>query len=237
MLKIDASELALFAECPRKYKYLVVDKVKVSEKPSLLFGVTMHDAIAVWLKVKQKEAAIAVWEDFLVDENNYNKEFGKHLTEMYIETYQNDVLLYQEIEQDFDFEYNGVVFFGTVDGIAKWQNTDEIWVVDHKTTMYGFRGKYFPSFQGYIYAWYCKQKYGKCNGFIADVISTARNPSRRFFRESYPFYNVKWEEIINCISNWTLAIKNCKEFLPNWNSCHRYGKCEFYSKCIEGGEE
>lgn len=157
VLRINSSSLEIIQSCKRKAYYALEKGYRSeSEREALLFGKAIHKALEQWYhtvpELRDEDASIRAFQEAgqrlstLVDPTDKRSlANGEKILRAYFETYRNDPwVIYQDKEGNFterSFEFvldetpeEKIIYFGTIDAAFVHLETQEICLVDHKTT-------------------------------------------------------------------------------------------------------
>lgn len=139
--KISYTQLASYLDCPWKYRYQYVLRLRTYPTHALLFGVTMHEMLRAWLDARRR-GQIVTPEELL---NTYWRTGGYETRAQEQERRREALAALQELEKEFSaaqpvtleqsFEFplaNGQRVTGRIDRLDE---TDEqaLVVIDYKT--------------------------------------------------------------------------------------------------------
>lgn len=261
-MKIDASQLQLYIQCPAKFKNTYIDclkKIKYDDREiNMDFGNCGHLGLEYLYKKKSMEEAKKVFRDNFVGLDG-NKIFtpanGELLIEAYWNYWKNPINDLSDTNfTDISIEAvnttikltDDIEWIVKIDRIA--QNRAGIWCIDHKFTtrnlQYFFNDFYLNmAVSGYCY--YVKETYGQCSGFIPDVISIGYRqkayrgePSGFHYNFVRDIINRSNEELVNWKENtirWCYKLMNEKEYL-RCEVGYQCAKCQFKELCISGND-
>jgi hypothetical protein len=201
---LDNSSLETFGLCPRKYYYKHVLSLEAPlEAEPLTFGSAIHEALFLYyshvgLAKNMDDVKHEAFKAFvkratvdnsqipitLSDDSKYSVEWGVYILEKYFEYYKDEPYTPLRdpsgnpyLELGFALDCHTGVFVGRIDGIFRDKTTDEIYVMDHKTTTYqlntAYWDQFYPNNQVSGYLWAVQELLGiRPSGFIINAIRT-----------------------------------------------------------------
>lgn len=240
----DASCLKDFFHCKRRFfeghLRLETGIEPLGTNIALDFGGVLHEAMKVWYETKDMDLAVQKWDTLILsDDIRRTKEHGEAWMRAYELQYKEDTFTVREVEVEYFLDMpEGRTASGRIDLIVEEEGL--VKGVDHKTS--SSMGKNLinlahPSvqFRGYSYA--IRELIGKCDGFIVNGISTAKNPKQRFQRVPVIFTDKELDSYVRDFTSWGRDIeRRVKE--GDWpkedHDCGKYGGCPFVSICTYG---
>jgi hypothetical protein len=160
------------------------------------------------------------------------------------------VLLVEKVDS---FKLNDAIDFHVkIDKVIEYKGN--IFVVDYKTSTSKNRSRFFdsfdPSMQVSAYCYYCKQKFGRCAGFIpiALFMGYRKNkykdePAGFWCKFEHHIINRNDEQLQDFIDNLKAWYKKLNhsilhdEFPKNESNCTSYKGCGFKDLCIACDDE
>lgn len=255
---INSSSLDVIATCKRKAYYLIERGIrsKTISKPQL-FGTAIHKALEVWYTTKDETKAIHAFTQIaepLGVEHEKDKRHpnnGIKILRNYFETYKDDpyeILSDSKglmVERDFEFEVYrndkerlSIWLFGRIDCVMKNKDTNEVYVVDHKTTSslgVEFFQRINPNFQYTTYLLAAQ----KClnldtDRFLVNGIQVAKTKwdlARQFTNRD----EGDFKELIDAYVQATKDYLACRK-TENWpmtapSPCTMWGGCQYREIC------
>lgn len=198
IVKLSASSIDLFLSCRKKYWFQKVKNIQPVERPDALdFGSAVHKALAyIFNSMKDGESEKEIVRQYALDQiNQYAEEYclpaeskckAIALVDSYIDCYwDDDRLKFVSLDVEKYFECTIIelpilqeVTIGYFDAVVQDKMSGKIYVVEHKTT--GMPGDNYMEHsifdtQVMIYMLACKNKYGRCDGVIYDVLSKPKH--------------------------------------------------------------
>lgn len=185
-MKIDYSQLQCFINCPRKYYYKYVEKLKkVSYDERELdkdFGKCIHKALEILYKTGSLIQAKEVFRGEYIgleSEKAKTPANGERLIEAYWKYWQTPTSALSDknletvgVELTDSFKLTeDIEYIVKIDLIVK--NNAGYWCVDHKTSRsiaYNYFWQFDPNMQMSGYCKYVLEKYGQCSGAIINVM-------------------------------------------------------------------
>ena len=141
MKKFDNTCLQCLQQCPRKYQYRQVEGlVSFYEKMTpLTFGQAIHKGLEVLYLSQSLNTCLQAFEEdyrkLQIYDTKRTLENGKKMLETYYQLYFPEYFEVLQVEQMVEREISkDVVFCGKIDLIGKDKRTDEIFILDHKTS-------------------------------------------------------------------------------------------------------
>lgn len=242
MKYLSQSRISTYKQCPRKYWYRYVKKLKPSEKwPHLIKGNFVHDVLESWIKevLNNKEARAAIQNAY--EYWRYSEKYKALSIEKYIEEikpwiyqvyrdYQRRQYRPVAAEQKVQFRYRGIVMTGRIDRVDEVSPT-RIKIVDYKTTK---DPQYLTGLQLGIY--YMGAKYGSLRSAYGDKdIETAYVLLRHDVDEvKYTFSPDQLDGMLDEIENAAISIFSEKEWPARPSHMCRF--CDYYVPCTKERE-
>jgi hypothetical protein len=133
------SRLKTLRQCPRLHLYRYVLGIQTPSTPAADFGTVAHSAIEQWLLAWKRgdlavrlDAMLAVVRASKLSDDNKTR-LGALLTAYHYRWHDApwEIL---GVELEFRYELDGNIVGGKIDALIRDTNTNEIWVVEHKTT-------------------------------------------------------------------------------------------------------
>lgn len=204
---VDHSSLAMFKECPQKYKYAIVDGYRLNTAaPALVFGSAIHDGLEIFerelIKTGDRDTALrlairsALRFDLPPGDTARTRETLIRSLVWYEEHYRHDaatthilpngkpaVELSFRVELPFTFSHSDspVLYCGHIDKIVNYQ--DRLFAMEHKTTksalseFYWLRYMFSSQISGYNLA--CELSFNaEIGGAIVDSLQVGVNFTR-----------------------------------------------------------
>ena len=240
----DASCLKEFFHCKRRFYEghlrLGTGVEPLGTNVALDFGGVLHEVMKVWYETKDIEEALKKWDTLaLSDDVRRTKEHGEAWMRAYVLKYEKDFFTVRAVETEYFLDMpEGRTASGRIDLIL--EEGPLIQGMDHKTA--SSMGKNLinlahPSvqFRGYSYA--IRELIGRCDGFIVNGISTAKNPGERFQRVPVVFTDKELDSYVRDFTSWGRDIeRRVKE--GDWpcedHDCGKYSGCPYEDICIHG---
>ncbi|MBT9174896.1 MAG: hypothetical protein DDT22_00561 [candidate division WS2 bacterium] len=146
MMKLSFSRLDLYLQCPLKYKYRYIDKIKEKPSPYAAFGLSIHRTIQQFFT--HPEGVPTIYDLYNYLEASWVREgytspkeeasFKENAKKMLTKFYQDNIFNYLKactVEQYFEVHTNDFIINGYIDQVNKRGNTYE--VVEYKTSKNG----------------------------------------------------------------------------------------------------
>jgi hypothetical protein len=260
IVKINSSSLELINQCLRKAEYALVDHVrKDDEKPALVFGQAIHEALKIFYSTPIPQRSLAaVLAHFRASASSLKSlppsdkrtiTNGEAILKNYFQVYSNDpwVILKDQhgyiCEREFEFDLLTrdsiqIKYFGTIDAVFQNQETQEVVVVDHKTTSTmgdSFYGKASPNhqFTGYLLAaekaLNLKPASLMMNGI--QVAKTMHGLSRTFTRRTLSDYEEFKEMVFDKTKTFMSALETKRFPMAGYPTCVMWGGCGYKTVC------
>lgn len=185
-MSLSYSRLSTYQMCPRKYKYIYVEKIQRTQLDErnidTEFGSAIHEGLHTMWKHKDVDMAKDSFTrayptlDGQPDINK-NHESGLFLLERYFVAYNDQIkncdILEQEVLNEMDVD--GIT--GRVKLDLIFRNEDGVFFRDFKSKSYVPRINYYKYHtQMDFYFYYCMTKYGECMGGIIDNLIIKAEP-------------------------------------------------------------
>lgn len=226
--KHSVSSLELFNNCPYKYylRYILGNYSK--ENPEhLTVGVAVHTALEEKVKgvpisqiTKKLKKEIGEFSDY---EDKVKKFIKTYLMDKnYLDTYE--VL---GVEYKFDIEIQGRNFTGMIDLILKNILTDEIIVLDYKTSKKVHSEDKLKGLQTLIYAHVVDIQFGKCDKVVYDFVFLEKDTKQTVDIDMKKINKSLNLKIKNIFKKMDLCFEN-EEFIPKPSIL--CGWCDFGTK-------
>jgi len=193
IVKLSATSIDTFLSCRKKYWYQKVKNIQPVERPDALdFGSAVHKALAyIFNSMKDGDNEKEIVRQYALDQiNQYAEEYclpvepkckAIALVDSYMDFYwDDDYLKFVTLDVEKYFEHTIAelpilqeVTIGYFDAVVQNKISGKIYVVEHKTT--GIKSDDYMEHsifdtQVMIYMLACKNKYGRCDGVIYDVL-------------------------------------------------------------------
>jgi len=128
------SKLSSFEQCPLKYKYRYIDKIKVEVEDTIesFLGSRVHDTLEWLYKTKKEKDFIPKIEEII----NYFEKGKKLIKDYYEKNYpfeEETIALEERVYLDLD-ENNNYKIQGFIDRLAYNKENQEYEIHDYKTT-------------------------------------------------------------------------------------------------------
>lgn len=168
------SDLSTLQRCPLLFRFRSIDKIEPKREPRpLKVGTLLHKMMALYYKgesFEQLEAQVDTWK---ADWDNHQEAIeawneAVQLFEGYVKHYADkDDFEVLHVEEEFYVTLdNGMVIRVTPDLIIRDRTTDQVWIVDHKTTSKYSDERREADLQTYLYFEAVKALYPHCAGFM-----------------------------------------------------------------------
>lgn len=201
ILKLSASSMKTYDQCPLKYKYNYIDKLPRKEWDHFSLGNLCHRTLEIFHQTYMKEGTSKRSLSKLMSYSFAlaRKEFGgihknilveaKGLIRDYLDSVaRNEMPLVKGVETQFNFNLEkDILVRGYLDRIDIMKN-GIFHIVDYKTTK---NTKYLDSFQLLIYGLWLKHKYPHINNFKASYILLR-------YKSKLKSFDFNTEDIIKC---------------------------------------
>lgn len=144
MRPLSHSAIALYLDCPLKYKLVYVDGLETEEKFYFSFGSSLHKAVAFFYDVKvphppSLEELLKFyqdnWEKGGYENEEQEKEYFEYGRQILIEFYNKHIKDYHlplAVERRFNFKVDNIPVTGYIDRIEKLPS-DKVEIVDYKS--------------------------------------------------------------------------------------------------------
>lgn len=241
-VKLSASKITTYQQCPRKYYYRYIKRLPVFDFWShLIKGNFAHDVLEVWVDRIMKgedprDAMQAAFKDTATSEN-YQGKVEKFLEEIKpwlkkaVFAYEQKHFQPLAVEETVSFRYRNVVVVGRVDRID-YLGPQTIKIVDYKTTK---NPNYLSDLQLGIY--HIGVKYGSLSGqYGKKAVETSYVLLRHDMRETpYTFTVADLENILDEIEEVSGQIDCDTTWEPKPSNLCQY--CDFFVPCTQNREQ
>ena len=249
ILTLDASRIACFMECRKKYWLRYVRHLKpIRRSTAPAFGTAIHSALDSWYMDKDVDKAWEVFcseykdspEDALrtrAKARQVLKEYDKHYRDLRIEVL--------EVEYGFqimDDEIEGLMLEGRIDKVIDWEGA--VYGMDHKTTrsigIYYFNG-FRNNVQIDMYMMILRKMFPQVLGIIIDAIQIAKTKGD-FMRDVAERNKGDIDGFRRVLKQVVYEIKEIMGkgdtdwWCPNYGACANWGGCAYMKACIESDD-
>ena len=233
------SKIATYKQCPRKYKYRYIERIKTSERwPHLVKGNFTHDVLEIWINsvMRGAEPKAALQEAFKVCRESakyqsfgiekYIDEIRPWLKDAYAD-YAKRRYVPLAVEQSVKFKYRGIIMSGRIDRIDHI-NDRTIKIIDYKTSK---DAQYLTDLQVGIY--HMAVKYGSLKPKYGDKdVETAYVLLRHGLKEKpYTFTVEDLDGFLDEIELVVDQIMTDKVWEPRPSHMCQY--CDYFVPCME----
>ncbi len=144
MRPLSHSSIAMYLDCPLKYKLVYVDGLETEEKFYFSFGSSLHKALAFFYDVKvlhppSLEDLLKFYKDNWEKEGYENEnqekeyfEYGKQILTEFYNKHIKDYHLPFAVERRFNFSVEGIPVIGYIDRVEKLPS-ERVEIVDYKS--------------------------------------------------------------------------------------------------------
>lgn len=237
MIDISASQIEAYKDCPRKWGYRSLDKIRKPQGPGAAYGSELHDALEKYIKTRE-----------LPEEKDFRTLILKAANQGFLPDRQTRTL----VERAFELSAPIINTFNLVGKIDCVVEKEPFGIIDHKYTsdlryakdekgleeniqaiIYSyaaFRMFHLPEFKGPIFnRWIYYHASGKTRpkkvGKVIKVeIEVDRETAEKRFDHIYQTY------IIDMIKAHK-EIGGAKGLEQNFKSCQMYGGCPYMNIC------
>jgi hypothetical protein len=174
------SDLSTLQRCARRFKYRVIDNLEsVTPNRPLETGTLVHKLLAA--RYTQNAQAIVDLEDqvneWMLDWDNHQVAVAAwneavRLMELYAQKWQDNWEILHCEEEFYVTLMNGMVVRVTPDLVIRDLDTNQVWIVDHKTTSSYSEERREPDLQTYLYFEAVSALYPECAGFMYNQMRT-----------------------------------------------------------------
>ena len=231
---IRSTMLKTAKRCERLFywKYIAGIYPKITVKRGdLYFGVKMHEAIDKFHKGGY-EAGLRVFDDYDLTEatKDKNPQSGRMLYDDYVSNPFDMV----STEKEFKFLVGSHTWGGRFDGICEMKGG--LYVVDHKTTRWGFR-QFKPNDQFISYYLGAKIFYPEVIGVIVNELNVDKGKCER---RIITYNKEEVDEWLKETKVFISYICRCKSsgIWPKTADCYKYGnrECPYHVLCTANSE-
>lgn len=245
-MRLSASKVDLYNNCPRKYYYQYITKpIKFIDTQPLVFGNIVHKLLEEfhknYLQYKDKkyciiEALKIVVKDSYLRDNLKLKiiskkdiEAIKHIALAYLTKY-SDINNVYVLEKSFEVKINDITISGRIDRVDK--SDSFIKVVDYKTSRNIYtKEEITDSIQLPTYVLWAKQEFGNDIKIFSEYIFV----KHLFNNKGVVHYNVNNEVLDNCIKTYESVAQNIENKKFDKNKKFKWcGKWCQYEKFCRG---
>ena len=238
------SGISTYLECPRKFYYYKIEKVKSEQSTAAVFGTAIHAGVEEFYTSRDVLKSINAFTELFIDAPESKKHTlrgGIYIMEKYCAEYRDDpAVLIDNIETEQWFPMpDGSMLLARMDRLI--QENGLTLVVDTKSTSMSLTPYYFKKYendlQGSLYFHIVKSILGECDGVLIDGIKVPYP-----VRSGEPFVRQMFlrtdEQIENAIETYTKAVGEIRKgnFPCNPNSCANWGGCPYLLKCKHEGK-
>lgn len=262
----DSTSLKAFKACPRKYQYMMIDKIRRrGANIHLAWGIALHSALEAYdhakaLGLTEDEATYRAVQKALAaelpesEEKTKTKETLVRSVVWYLDHYAEDpaktyILADGRpgVELSFKFHLTSmqgmdVYWAGHLDRLVEYN--EQLWFMDRKTTKSQLDRRYFsqfaPDLQMYGYAFAGRVAFATpVVGGIVDAIQVGVTFSR-FARHLLHIRDTQLDEWLAGVQ-WALeqahACAEREEWPMNEAACNNYFGCEYRNLCAHAPSE
>lgn len=240
-LRLSQSKISVYRQCPRKYKYRYIDKVRTTNQwPHLIKGNFAHDVLELWVGylIDGKDPRRAMQKAYtsVRKQKDYKEVVGRYLDEIKpwlkqsLEDFEERRYIPLAAEQEVRFRYKNMLVVGRVDRID-YVNPNTIKIVDYKTTK---DPKYLTDLQLGIY--HMGVKYGTLKPKYGDKnVETAYVLLRHDIREQpYTFTIPDLDQFLDYIEETAEQIRTDTTWEPR--PSHMCNYCDYFISCTQERE-
>lgn len=262
-MNLSYSKLQDLQNCPRKYYYNHVERIRkieeAEEEHDKAWGIAMHEALASYYKEGQVEKARAAFTKnypLHLDEADLAKtpETGQACLDAYIPFWREQDKMWDvigtEIEDSFDL--NGVAFEVHADMLIRHKQEGRVFVVDHKTSgrvpTVTYWSKFDLSDQVSAYTYWANLRHGDCGGFIVNNISVGHRQRAykgepagswfKFERNTFSRSKAQLEAWQNDVKDWSVLL-DYHRASSTWpkHTGELCGWCNYRELCLSAEDE
>jgi len=235
-LRLSASSLKTYTECPMKFKFEKILQVPTPPTTYFDIGTTIHSVIEHLTKMEMEKMPVTLdlgleilskeWISTTFDSEtqaNQEKNKAKKIIDAYFKWRNNNQNSVIGAEERFELDIGGIQFTGFIDRIEK-RNDGEIEVIDFKTGgVYETKNSIRENIQLNMYALAVEAKYGKL----------PKNASLYYLKHDKQIqYEIDTEQISKMKTYFEETVKSILEekfkATPSHDSCRI---CPFQSIC------
>lgn len=235
----DNTMLSAYRQCPRKFYWQIVrGAVPRTTATALQFGLAWHKFLELYYEGASMEKAYAEAAQLIVNpDTKRNATMLWEICKLYVERWKKDDFVVERTELGFTLELDGFLYGGRIDGIARMNNSNERFVLEHKTAsrmgpFYFNQWHLSSQVRGYVYG--LASLLDGVSGVLMNVAYIAKKPD--LFREPIRIPPVVLEDWRRSAVDTMLNIaKSFKSgvWAQHSDGCEtKYGLCPYASLCM-----
>ena len=255
IIALDNYAASLFLQCPRKYKYRIIDQLVPKQTTGgKAFGAAIHKAADVFAAGGGADAA---YDAFIVDygprfldelkDDWRTPELGKTVVDAYAaqRPVWDEIITFEDGTPGIEVPFylllsgdEGIIYCGRIDKVVKWR--DKILPVDHKTTSRLSKNvlkTYTPNNQMSGYIWAVMQlvpEASQSKSMVIDLIHITKSKPPGFIPliiDRSPAMLEEWKQNIRAAALRIRINKQLGYYEQNTAACKEYNGCDYLDAC------